>query len=90
MDCRIHVQDEDGIRTVSVAGRLTDVHIPDLLVTCGRVSAALRLDLTEMLSADAIAIEALRRIRDGGGQLVGVPKYIQLKFDAPAPWHRGP
>ena len=84
------MQDENGVRTVSVAGRLADVHIPDLLETCGQVSAALRLDLTDMLSADAIAVEALRRIRDGGAQLVGVPKYIQLKFDSPAPWRRGP
>ena len=90
MDCRIHVVDEHGVRTVSVAGRLADVHIPDLLVACGEVSTALHVDLTDMLSADVIAVEALRRMRDGGAQLVGVPKYIQLKFDTPSPWRRAP
>jgi hypothetical protein len=87
--CRIEVRDENNVRTVSVAGRLADAHVPDLLMACREVSGALRLDLTDVLSADAIAIEALRRIRDGGAQLVGVPKYIQLKLDSLAPGPQG-
>ena len=87
--CRIEVRDENNVRTVSVAGRLADAHVPDLLIACGEVSGALRMDLTDVLSADAIAIEALRRIRDGGAELVGVPKYIQLKLDSLAPRPRG-
>jgi hypothetical protein len=83
--CRIQVLDEHDVRTVRVAGRLGDAHIPDLLIACGKISPALRVDLTDVLSADAIAVDALRRIRDGGGQLVGVPQYIQLTFDSVAP-----
>ncbi len=82
MDCRIQVLDEHGVRTVSVAGRLANAHIPDLLVACGEISAALHLDLTDVVSADAIAVDALWRLHGGGAQLVGVPQYIQLKFDS--------
>ena len=82
MDCRIQILQQNGVRTVAIAGQLADAHIPDLLVACGELSPALRLDLTDMVSADPIAVEALRRIRDGGAQLIGVAGYIQLKLDS--------
>jgi hypothetical protein len=82
MECRIQVLEERAVRTVTVAGQLAHAHIPDLLVACGEISQALRVDLTDVLSTDPIAVEALRRIRDGGAQLVGVPGYIQLKLDS--------
>jgi hypothetical protein len=89
MACRIDVRDENSVRTVSVAGHLAEAHVPDLLIACSEVSGALRMDLTDVLSADAIAIDALRRIRDGGAQLAGVPRYIQLRLDSLAPRPRG-
>ena len=82
MECRIQVLEQRAVRTVTVAGQLADAHIPDLLMACGKISTALRVDLTDVLSADPIAVEALRRIRDDGAQLVGVPGYIQLKLDS--------
>ena len=82
VDCRIQVFDMHGIRTVSVAGRLAHAHIPDLLTACGEVSPALHVDLSDVVSADPIAVDALWRIHDSGAQLVGVPQYIQLKFDS--------
>ena len=85
VDCRIQVFDVRGIRTVSVAGRLAHAHIPDLLTACGEISAALHVDLSDVVSADAIAVDALWRIHDGGARFVGVPQYIQLKFDSLTP-----
>jgi hypothetical protein len=82
VDCRIHVSDQHAVRTVSVAGRLTDAHVPDLLTACAQAATTLRLDLTDLLSADTIAVEALRRIRDGGAALVGASQYILLKVES--------
>jgi hypothetical protein len=36
------------------------------------------------VSADAAALDALRRLREMGATLVRVPGYIQLKLDAPS------
>jgi hypothetical protein len=69
---------------VTIAGRLMNDHIPGLLTACGR-AAVLRLDLTDVLSVDPIATDALRRLRDDGAQLMGVPTYILLKLDSVAP-----
>ena len=84
VDCRIQVHDEAGVQVVTIAGRLMNDHVPGLLTACGQ-PARLRLDLTDVLSVDAIAAEALRRLRDSGAQLTGVPTYIQLKLDSISP-----
>ena len=84
VDCRIQVRDEGGVQVVTIAGRLMNDHVPGLLTACGH-AARLRLDLTDVLSVDAIAAEALRRLRDSGAQFTGVPTYIQLKLDSISP-----
>ena len=83
VDCRIQISEEGGIRVVTIAGRLMSDHVPGLLAACGQ-SAKLRLDLTDLLSVDAIAADALRRLRDAGAQFTGAPTYIQLKLDSVA------
>jgi anti-anti-sigma regulatory factor len=82
MECRIQVLEQRDTRIVAVAGQLTAAHIADLLVACGEISSALHIDLTDVIFTDPIAVDALRRLRDGGAQLVGVPGYIQLKLDS--------
>jgi hypothetical protein len=89
VDCRIQVSEQHAVRTVSIAGRLTDAQVPDLLTACAQTATTLRVDLTDLLSADTIAVETLRRIRDDGAELVGVLPYIQLKVDSLAPRPRG-
>jgi hypothetical protein len=83
VDCRIQISEEGEIRVVTIAGRLMSDHVPGLLAACGQ-SAKLRVDLTDLLSVDAIAADALRRLRDTGAQFTGAPTYIQLKLDSVA------
>ena len=40
------------------------------------------LELDELVSADAVGIDALMRIERGGSRLVGLPQYVRLKMDA--------
>ena len=84
MDCWIGVETEAGRRVVRVAGRLSAAHVPELLTACAD-DRQLELNLTELMSADAAGIEALRRIRQKGATLSGTPGYIQLKLDSAAP-----
>lgn len=81
MDCRIQVVQEGDLRIVRVAGRLEDAQVPDLLAACYEADRAVQVDLTDVISIDTIAVEALHRVGDTGARLVGVPKYIQLKLD---------
>ena len=82
MDCWIGVVREADRCFVRLAGRLSAAQVPELLGACAEALPT-RLDLSELVSADAAGIEALQRLRDQGTPLAGVPGYIQLKLDSP-------
>jgi hypothetical protein len=82
VECRIQVLDKGNIRTVCVAGRVQHTHVPDLLDACASAPGRVQLDLTDVISADVVALNALSRIRDAGTRLVGVPTYLQFKLDS--------
>jgi len=44
---------------------------------CAAASGRLRIDLNDLLSADAVGLDALRRLRDDGAQLVRVAHYLR-------------
>lgn len=82
MDCWIGVVQEGGRRVVRLAGRLCDIQVPELSRACAGISAtSLLLDLTDLLSADAAGLEAIRNLRDAGASLAGTHGYIKLKLD---------
>ena len=81
MDCRIDVTYQEGCYVVRVAGRLTDVQVPDLLRVCAPLDP-LQLDLAQLDSANPVGIAALQRLQKAGGQIVGATQFIQLLLDA--------
>lgn len=72
---------EQGGLLVRLAGRLSGAQVPDLLQACASGHGSVRLDLTDLLSADPVGLEALRRLSEKGADLIGVPEYIQLKLE---------
>lgn len=70
------MRQRDGC-TIYLAGHLRAEQVHEL----GRIYAAgsgrIRIDLTDLLSADAVGIDALRRLRHAGADLVGVPRYLR-------------
>jgi hypothetical protein len=81
MECRIDVAYQADIYIVRVAGRLTDVHVPDLLRVCATLDP-LQLDLAQLDSANTVGIEALQRLQKAGARIVGATHFIQLLLDA--------
>lgn len=65
---------------VRLAGRLGEVHVPDLLAVCAQPAQTV-LELDELVSADAVGIDALLRIEQQGARLVGLPQYLRLELD---------
>jgi hypothetical protein len=77
--CRIETRRENGKPFVHVAGRLSDVHVPDLLTACADERSVLELD--ELISADAVGLDALMRLEQRGAELRGLPQYLRLKLE---------
>jgi len=80
VDCWIGVVQDGDRRMVRLAGHLSDAHVPELLQVCSDATK-LDLNLSELISADAVGIDSLLRLRDAGASLVGAHGSIQLKLD---------
>jgi hypothetical protein len=77
MDCRIEVVRQPDGCTVMLAGRLMAEQVHELWGTCAALGPDVRVDLTDLLSADPVGVDALRRLHRSGAELVGVPTYFR-------------
>jgi hypothetical protein len=81
VQCRIEVRDENGRRVVRLAGRLGRAQVADLFEACSQTTLPPQLVLDDLVSADAMGIDALMRIEQNGGELIGLPEYLRLKLN---------
>ena len=70
------VRQRDGC-TIALAGHLRAEQVHELGRICAAGTGRIRIDLTDLLSADAVGIDALRRLRHAGAELVSVPHYLR-------------
>ena len=78
----IQVGEEADVRVVRIAGRLTCAQVPDLLAACHEANCRVSVDLSDLVAADPIALDALRRVREAGVEMVGLPRYMLAKLDS--------
>jgi len=78
--CRITIRQENDRLIVHLAGRLGGEQVPDLLEVCSSPDRPPILELDELMSADVVGVDALRRIEAQGAELVGLPEYLRLKL----------
>jgi hypothetical protein len=74
------VREEDDRLVVRLAGRLRGAQVADLFEACSRASRP-RVELDDLISADAMGVDALFRLEQQGAQLVGLPQYLRLKLN---------
>ena len=82
VECRIEVVHGVLGTVVHLAGRLGDVQVPDFVETCAKAAKPLRIDLSELVSVDAVGIEALLHVREMGAVFDGLPEYLHLKIES--------
>ena len=81
MWCRIQLRRDSGRLVVHLAGHLSEAQVPELLAACADATEPL-LELDELVSADAVGLDALVRIEQHGAQLVGLLEYLRFELDA--------
>ena len=77
MECRIQVEPGPDQCTVHLAGRLNAAQVPELRRVCDTATGHVRIDLTDLLSADPVGLDALKRLRRAGAELVGIARYLR-------------
>jgi hypothetical protein len=82
MACQITIRHEGERVIVQLAGRLAEAQVPDLLEACAKSGGPAILALDDLMSADAVGLDALRRLERRGARLNGLPQYLRLKLDA--------
>ena len=81
VECRIELVREDAQPIVRLAGRLAEAQAGAFLEACAGAGASPVLDLTDLVSADAVGFDALLRMQAQGARLVGLPEYMRLKLE---------
>ena len=68
-------------RFVRLAGRLASQHTSALESLCDDGETAVRLDLADLISADAVGFDTLCRLRSRGAELVGASPYVAMQLE---------
>ena len=74
----IACESDAGVRVVRLEGWLEGEAVAELERVVSGGSGLLRLDLSELRSADTAGLDALRALRAAGASLVGASPYIRL------------
>jgi hypothetical protein len=77
MQCRIQVEARSDGCTIYLAGHLKAEQVPELRRICAMGASGIRIDLADLLSADAVGVDALRRLGHEGVEFVGVAQYLR-------------
>ena len=77
---RAEVNDVGTTRTIRAAGRLGRSEAAELVRLCADRPKVLRLDLTDLVWADAAGFETLAALEEQGAALVGASPYITLRL----------
>jgi len=78
--CRIQLRHESGRLVVQLAGHLSEAQVPELLASCAQATKPI-VELDELVSADAVGLDALQRIEQQGAELVGLLEYLRFELD---------
>jgi hypothetical protein len=79
--CRIQLKPDGGRFVVHLAGHLSEAQVPELLAACAEATHPI-VELDELVSADAVGLDALVRIEQHGAELVGLLEYLRFEIDA--------
>jgi anti-anti-sigma regulatory factor len=77
VECRIEVARARQGHVIYLAGRFNSAQVSELRQLCATLTPPLRIDLTDLLSVDTVGLDVLRRLRQGGTELVSVPRYLR-------------
>jgi len=89
MRVRITRTDSDTAAIIQVDGRLAEGSVADLERECQSAEGTLYLDLTNLLSADADGIKAIKRLVESEARLIGESPYIRLHLYPTTTWPQG-
>lgn len=74
------MRDEGGHRVVRLSGFFREEHVQEVEQLFASSCRRLRVDLTELVSADPAALKTLRTLASRGVELEGISPYLELRL----------
>jgi hypothetical protein len=82
MTFRLQVTHQRATSVMKVDGTLTEEGRTEFLRIVHECGNPLRLDLTDLRSADEDVLRVLRSLEEGGAEIVGASPYIAMRLEA--------
>ena len=76
------VESDTGGPVIRMAGRLAGEFVGEAEQVCRPAEPPLRIDASELQSADADGVAFLATILDGGGRVEGLSKYLSMRVSS--------
>jgi len=81
MDIRIDIETKGPVDVVHVSGRLIVSSVKRLTDICEPMEGNFVLELSNLVFADDVAVDAIRSLREKGADIRGASSFIKLLID---------
>ena len=81
MDIRIDIETKGPVDVVHVSGRLIVSSVKQLTDICEPMEGNFVLELSNLVFADDVAVDAIRSLREKGADIRGASSFIKLLID---------
>jgi anti-anti-sigma regulatory factor len=81
MDIRIDIETKGPVDVVHVSGRLIVSSVKQLTHICEPMEGNFVLELSNLVFADDVAVDAIRSLREKGADIRGASSFIKLLID---------
>ena len=81
MEIRIDITSEGPETVVYITGRLSGAAVAELRKACDPIEGVFLLDLSNLLLADDVGIDVIRKLCEKGVEVRGASPFIQLLLD---------
>ncbi len=78
MQLRITKSTAGTVTTLRIDGKLTGEGVAELEEACASVDGPVDLDLSQLITADAEGVRALKNVLGSGARLVAASLYVEL------------
>jgi hypothetical protein len=81
MEIRIDITSEGPETVVNIIGRLSGAAVAELRKACDPIEGVFLMDLSNLLLADDVGIDVIRKLCEKGAEFRGASPFIQLLLD---------
>jgi anti-anti-sigma regulatory factor len=85
MGIRINIEPEGSVTVLQVAGQLDRASVAQFTEVIESIEGNITMDLSELIFADDVGVDAIRRVKEKLSDIRGASVFIQLLINGSSP-----